>query len=651
VETDNRATTRRRNWMDVLICAALIGVTLILYAQAANFDYLNIDDDLYVTANTHVQEGLSWHGIAWAFKTFFNANWHPLTWLSYMLDMQMFGMNPGPQHVHNAILHAINAVLLFTVLRQLTLRPWPSAAAAALFAVHPLRVESVAWISERKDVLSTSFWLLTTLSYIAYVRRGGRIRSALLPYVLCLLALALGLMAKPMLVTLPFTLLLLDFWPLQRIDSIRRIGWLIVEKIPMFIAVLGSAIISYVAQSLGGATGVRTIPLDDRIANAIVSIGQYLRMFVAPRGLAIFYPHAKMYRDGVIPISSLVLSAAVLVLLSTVAIVQVRRRPWLLVGWLWFLGTLVPVIGLVQVGSQSMADRYTYVPMIGIAIALVWTIGQWLEQIKFGRELAISMSAIVLAAFCAVTWHQLGFWRNTETVMTRAIDVVPNNYLAHYNLGSELAHEGKHPAAIEHFRAALEIKPNFSEAYYNLGVSLFYTGQLEEAIKSRPNFPEAHFSLGNALLSTGRPQEAIEQYQQAIKQRPDYVPAHDNLGVALLQIGQPEQAVKHHLRALQLDPNYSDAHNNLGNTLNHLAKPQEAIEHFRKALELKPDAPEVYINMAISLAKLNQPAEAIAAAEKALTLAGSQGQTGLEGQVETWLSNYRAAQAASRPSQ
>jgi len=635
------------------VCLLLILVTFILFVPIGRFDFVNYDDGDYVTANSHVQAGLSWANVVWAFTTGHASNWHPLTWVSHILDWQLFGNRPGPQHLVSAAFHAINAGLLFIGLRRLTGAHWRSALVAAWFALHPLRVESVAWISERKDVLSGLFFFLTLLAYYQYVTQSSLIQAKLnrkwLWYFLALTWFALGLMSKPMLVTVPFILSLLDYWPLERFrvdgPGMKLFGRLVLEKTPFFLLAAVSSVITFEVQRHGGAVSA-SLTLPERIANAFVSYVRYIAKTFWPKKLSVLYPH-----PGHWPGWQVGASALFLVAVCAFVVWEARRRRYLAVGWFWFIGSLVPVIGLIQVGIQSMADRYTYIPSVGLFIAVAWGIEEAVRDWPVVRK-ATAIAAIVSVLACAgLTTHQLGFWRDSEALFTRAIDVTSDNYLAYNNLGFYLSGKGKLAAAKEFYKKSIAINPQYADALNNLGFALAGERNFGEAIpyyvaalRSNPNQAEIHNNFGNALSELGKLDEAIEQYRTALRLQPDHADAHNNLGIALAMQGKLAEAVEHFQAAIRAKPNYASAHSNLGNALaaNHQipqaileyeeslrlnpndpqahnnlgnvllqqGKTQEAIEQYTSALKLKGDNPEAHFNIGVALASIGKRVEA-----------------------------------------
>ena len=526
----------------------LVILTLVAYSHVFKSGFLVFDDDDYVTENSHIRS-LTWQSVAWAFNIGYTSNWHPLTWLSHIVDYRLFGLNPAGHHAINLILHILNSLLVLLVLRRMTSRLgstqarslWKSAFVAALFAVHPLHVESVAWVAERKDVLSTLFWLLTMGAYVLYAEKPGLKR-----YLPVVFLYALGLMAKPMLVTLPLVLLLLDYWPLGRIRQGLGLMW---EKLPLLLLAAGSSALTIVAQNKGEAIqSLDTLPLADRIANAPISYVRYIEKMFWPTGLAVYYPHPHQSL-----LSWKVVGSALLLLGLTVSILMMtRKRPYLGMGWLWYLITLVPVIGILQVGLQAMADRYTYVPLIGLFIAVVWLIPDSIIENKRWGKTGRAVACMVVAVLAVATWVQVGYWQDSETLFRHATDVTEGNYMAHMNLGLVLSSQGRAEEAIEHYREAIAIQPKWSAGgHYNIAVDLWDLGDLKgaiaefrETIRFDPKFAEAHCNLGLALKEQNKTDGAINEYREAIRLKPDMSEAYNNLAVALYFKGQYAEAWK-----------------------------------------------------------------------------------------------------------
>jgi tetratricopeptide (TPR) repeat protein len=557
-----------------MVSLFLILITLAAYWHVSNHDFVNYDDTKYVTKNSTVQAGITWEGIVWAFTTTHTGNWHPLAWLSHMLDCELYGLNPSGHHLTSVLLHIVNSLLLFFVLRLMTGALWQCAFVAALFAVHPLHVESVAWVSERKDLLSTFFWILTLWAYTSYVNSPGSLR-----YSLTIVLFALGLMAKPMVVTLPFVLLLMDFWPLCRFDiscfdhsvyvniggtprssnSKLRISYLVSEKLPLFgLAAASSVTTFFVQQSGSNILALSSLPFGTRIANAVVAYASYVGKTIWPLNLAVFYPHPEMVR-----LLQLVLCLFLLLGGSFLMIRCWRARPHFTVGWLWYLGTLVPVIGLVQVGDQSMADRYTYIPLIGLFIIFAWGLFGLGVRHRRGKVLASIVAGVLVVILGICTSLQVRHWQDSFTLFGRTLAVTRDNYLAHFAMGSAFASEGKFEPAITHYSLALQIKPDYATAHFNMGYVLYRQGKIRKAIdhyskaiEIAPNLARAHYNLGVAFYKLRMLNEAISHYSQALEIMPDNAAAHHNIGVALAAQGRFEEARAHYLEALRIKPDF-----------------------------------------------------------------------------------------------
>ena len=620
----------------------LIAACLCVFGGVARNGFVNFDDGWYVTQNPHVRSGLTFESTAWAFKTMSVTNWHPLTWLSHMLDYQLFGLNPTGHHLNNLFLHIANALLLFLLLRNTTGRLWESAAVAALFALHPLRVESVAWISERKDVLSGFFGMLTMLAYVHYVRRQSLAR-----YALTLLLFSLGLMAKPMLVTLPFVLLLLDFWPLHRFKipeirarasestfffpegSSQRIGALAIEKVPFLLLSAASSVVTYIAQSTGGAvSSFEAIPLKTRIANAFVSTWQYLEKTFWPQNLAVFYPHP----GSKLPLWEVVFAGLFLLAVSVLVLFQARRRPFLLTGWLWFLGMLVPVLGILQVGGQALADRYTYLPSIGIFIMIAW-IPQSLPWRVFHREFLLASGfTVILLSLSSITWLQIGYWKDTETLFQRTAAVTVNNYLAHCLMGDALASQNQLTRAVTEYEKALAIFPRYAEAHHQLGMVLAKQGCLkeavahyEEALRAKPKYALAHVSIAGVMAEQGNLDEAISHYLEALYLEPDSGAVYNGLGVVMANMQRLDESIYYLFKAVELCPDCPEGHANLGRVLTLQGDFQAAFEHLFKAIELQPSSAETHNNLALAYLQLGALDEALYHVASALHLRNDYG--------------------------
>jgi Flp pilus assembly protein TadD len=594
---------------------------LAAFLPAVDNHFVGYDDPLYVTANAVVQRGFTWDGTVWAFSNTEAANWHPLTWLSHLLDCQLYGLNPAGHHLTSLLLHALNILLAFVVLRRMTGATWRSFFVAALFGLHPLRVESVTWVAERKDVLSTTFWLLTLWAYAAYVgARDMRPARRGVFFLLALLAFAGGLMSKPMLVTLPFTLLLLDYWPLQRLKNTGLVT-LIFEKLPFLLLATAASVVTFLVQRQAGAMDAM-IPFNHRLSNAFISVLRYVGKVFWPVDLAFFYPLPQSWPPGAVA-----LAVVTLVGVSLLVVTLHRRAPFLATGWFWFVGTLVPVLGLVQVGQQSMADRYTYIPTLGIFVALVWG----LHQCVAGRNLparSASFTAVVAVLLCgALTRQQTRHWQDTEHLARHALAVTRDNYVAHDMLGDALAKQGHFAEALREHREALRIQPNNADVHNNLAVALQKTGQRDEALehyqlalKLRPRFPEAHYNLGTALEQAGRLPEAIDSYSRALAQRPNHIDARFNLATVLLHLERFDEAIVQFQLVLKLDPNSPDTFTNLGVTYDRQGKLDEAVRCYQRVIELKPDDAKTYFNLGVALQRKGMIGNATRCFEEAIRL-------------------------------
>jgi len=590
-----------------LIALGLSLLVLAVYGQTGNHAFITLDDAEYVYRNPHVRDGLSMEGVRWAFTTFHAANWHPLTWLSHMTDVELFGLDAGWHHLVNMALHLANAVLLFLVLWRMTSGLWQSALVAVLFAVHPLHVESVAWVAERKDVLSTLFWLLTMGAYLDYVRRPGVAR-----YLLVAVLFALGLMCKPMLVTLPFSLLLLDWWPLGRLSR-PVVARRVLEKAPLLALSAVSCVITYMAQGSGKAiTTIKHVPFGVRVSNALVSYVAYLWRTVWPASLSVFYPHPASVRAG-IPAWEVAGAALLLAGLSFLAFRERHRRPYLAVGGLWYLGTLVPVIGLVQVGGAALADRYTYVPLIGVFIAAAWGVPDLLSG-RSWRRLALTVAGgATVAALTAAAYVQAGYWRDSVTLFSRSLAVTERNWMARTNLGIAYDELGRTREAVRQYREALRIDPEYAEAWYDLGISTEKLGDPKEAIgyyrealRLDPEFAEAWYNLGVSTEKTGLQREAMEYYRNAVRSDPEFAKAWYNLGLGHARMGEVEEAVGFFREAVRNDPKYAEAWHNLGVAHVKLGRPGEAVGYFGEAVRIAPDFANAWYGMGLAYAGLGR---------------------------------------------
>ncbi len=575
-----------------LALALLVALTLVAFWPLLGHEFDEYDDVKYVTRNRHVQEGLTPESVAWAFTTFEASNWHPVTWMSHMLDWQLFGPNPHGHHAVSLLLHLANVGLLFLALEIATRETWRSAAVAALFAVHPLHVESVAWVAERKDLLSTLFWLLAIL---AYLKRARAPRPGSLWPVAAFMAL--GLMAKPMLVTLPFTLLLLDTWPLGRLASRSDLRPLVREKIALFALSVASCVVTLVAQRRAIGS-FEHFPLASRIGNALVSYVAYLGKTLWPIDLAVFYP----YPSGSIPAWKSAGAALILIIVTTLAVRVRRRHPYVLTGWLWYVVTLIPVIGIVQVGRQAMADRYTYVPLIGVFVIAVWGAAELLPA-----RWAALPAAVALLALVVTTRISLRPWHDAVALFHHAVEVAESG-IARTNLGEALLNRGRSGEAEEQFRAALRLDPSIHEAENSLGLILERAGRNDEAmthyetaVRLSPVYATAHRNFGRLLGRVNRLDEAIEQDKAALALNPNDAESHANLALALASKGRPAEAIPHYEAALAATPDSPELHNNLGSALSRVGRNDEALRHFAEAVRLRPGYGTAHFNLAAAM--------------------------------------------------
>lgn len=623
----------------LIICLVLIVTTCAVYRQVFEHDFVNFDDNIYISSNRHVQEGFTVDSIAWAFTQRDISYWQPMTWLSLMLDCKIYGLSPGGFHLTNVLLHVLSSVLLFLVLNRMTGSLWRSGLVASLFALHPLNVESVAWAVERKNVLSAFFWMLTLLAYGRYAERSNLRR-----YLLVLLCFTLGLMAKSTLVTLPFVLLLLDYWPLGRfhLQQSRRhfealppvliqptshrfpVYRLVLEKIPLFsLSAVSIFLCLWSAQRPGFVISIETRPLSLRIANALVSYVSYIGKMILPNDLAVFYPLPET-----VPWPQAAAAALVIVLVSSVALGLVRLRPYIFVGWFWYLGTLVPVIGLVQAGLwPAMADRFVYLPLIGLFVTITWGVHDLLAESRYRLAMMTVAAGIVLSALTVRTWTQLHHWKNSEALFEHTLKVTSRNYLAHHNLGVALAERGKKEEAISHYTRAIKFHPAYWQAHNNLATALAEQGKFEEAtehyqkaLQIKPNDAGIHNNFATFLAQQGKTYQAIVHYSRALEIRPDFAEVYSNLGNVFKQQGKMDKAIAHYLKALEIKPHHAEAHNNLGVLLANRGRFKKAISHYSAALRLNPDSAEIHNNLAVALVELGKIEAAIPHYAKALDL-------------------------------
>ena len=614
---------------DVLICLFLVIATLIAYWQVRNHNFLSFDDHLYILHNQHVNNGLSLKSISWAFSFTDIAYWHPLTWLSHMLDCQLYGLNSSMHHTTSLIFHIINCLLLFLVFKGTTGAVWKSAFIAALFALHPINVESVAWVAERKNVLSTLFWMLTLLTYCYYSLQPGFYR-----YFLTLFCFLLGILAKPMLVTLPFVLLLFDYWPLERLryssttntDRYKKASLLhlILEKLPFFLLAGASIYISSLSvQHHGIVVSTESVSMKLRVANALVSYVKYIEKMIWPKNLAVFYPF-----PDTVPLWQ-ILGAALFLVCVSILVFRARAKPYLVVGWLWYIGTLVPAIGLIQAGLwPSIADRFAYVPLIGLFVVIAWGVPDLVARWRYKKIVLATTATVLLLIFTAASRSQNRYWANNIALFKHSLDVTNDNDVAHQKLGEALAAQGKTDEAIRHYYEALRIKPDLVAAHLNLGVALREEGKINEALKhfsmalrAEPDCAEAYYELGVTLEKQGNFDAAVRHYSEALRIKQEFVKGHNNLGNAMARQGNFESAVYHYNEALKINPNYAGAHYNLGMIYANKGEVEEAIFYFKKTLEVSPNMPAALYNLSWIAAttkddKFRNGKEAVELAEK-----------------------------------
>jgi len=624
----------RSHNLKLIVSLFLIIITLAVFWQVRNHEFVNFDDDDYITTNRYVQAGWTWEGVSWAFTSKFHGHWHPVTWLSHMTDCQLFGLNPAGHHLTSLFLHIANVLLLFLILERMTGALFRSALVAALFAIHPLHVEPVAWIADRKDVLSTSFWMLAMWAYVRYAERPGFGR-----YILILVAFILGLMAKPMVVTLPLVFLLMDYWPLRRFQfgqnhnslkpryqsaSLRR---LVGEKV-LFLVVTGAFVIltvlarhSFFLYSKNimkyGASQrpflSSLMPEGHNLIHAPVSYITYIGKLLWPFNLAAPYP-----KPGMPVIWQVGAAGLLLICISFLVFWKGRRSPFLPVGWLWYLLTLLPVIGVVKAAPYMLADRYTYLPLIGLFIMIAWGVPDLVAGWRYRRLVLGISTAMLVLGFTVSSWLQVRHWKNGLTLFEHVVNVTTDNWLAHNNLGTALEAKGRFDEAITHYSEAVRINPNLVHIHNNLGAVLDRQGRFDEAIshfseavRIKPDYAEAHNNLGVVLTKQGKLEEAIGHYLKALVIKPDHAEAHNNLGLAYIGQGRVEEAFGHFSDAIQIKPHYAEAHFNLGVALAKQGKVWWAIRHFSEAVRIKPDYAGAHFNLGVALAQQGRLDEAI----------------------------------------
>lgn len=594
------ATPQR--WLVACPCILLAIGVAIVFAQTGHYKFVNLDDNIGVYDNPEVTAGLTGHGLRWAFNNQLNETFGPITWISHQAVWQVFGDSAGRHHLVNVVLHAATVVLLFLVLRKMTGRLWPSLLATTIWAIHPLRVESVAWVIERKDVLSGLFFMATLWAYADYTQRQSR-HGRLLVYMGLMFVFALGLLSKPALVTLPCVMLLLDYWPLGRVLAASPLSntqrpWLsdvlrvVVEKFPLLALSAGCCAATFWAERVADypARGAWW-----RIGNGLIGYVVYLRQFFWPTDLALLYPR----RPDFLPARQVLGTAAILLTITAVAVLLRRKCPYLLVGWLWYLGMLLPAVGFVAFGNEAPADRFTYLPQIGLCIALVWTVTDWCGSLVGRRALCAVGAAAAILVLAGCAWRQTHYWRNSETIWQRTLACIPDSREAHIMLGHDLAMRGETQKAIEHFKKAVEIGPDdqqAAQAYKALGVAERSLGNLDLAIEyykkasvvENPFYAEAKNNLGDTLLMIGQPYEALKHLEDALRVRPDFAAAHYNMGVALHTLQHYPRAIDEYREAIRLMPDYANAHYNLAQALYFSGHRDEAIAHCREALRINP---------------------------------------------------------------
>jgi len=615
-----------RRWLAVGVCICVAVLTWVVFGQTLRHDFINYDDPRYVYENTEITSGLSIGGIAWAFSHIHSMNWHPLTTISHMFDCQLHGLKAGWHHFTNVLLHSVAAILLFFALRQMTGALWRSAFVAAVFAIHPLRVESVAWIAERKDVLSGVFFMLTLLAYVHYVRAPSIGR-----YLAVAVAFALGLMSKPMLVTLPFVLLLLDYWPLGRIRGQKldvsgheNLVMLVVEKIPLVGLSALSSVVTFLAQR--GVVGwTEQLPVLARINNAVVTYVVYMGQMLWPVKLAVFYPHP----ENRLPLSDVILALAILIAATAAAFVLRKKGPYLVTGWLWYLGMLVPVIGLVQVGWQGHADRYTYLPQIGLYVLLTWTVADLTARWRRQREILSASAAVIISILSWRAWIQSSYWRDSETLFTHALAVTSNNDVAENNLGIVFLRNGNLDEAISLLQAAVDLRPENSPAHEN---------------------------LAKALLQKGQVADALVHYRKLLELQPDNIEVHNIVGTVLIQQGQAREAIEEWQKVLAIQPDNGNAMSNLAWVF--ATSPDDSLRDGPQAVQLAEQAlrisgariPIIFRTLAAAYAENGQFSEAIETARRGIDLANSQGNSGLATELQGNIALYQAGRPLRDPS-
>jgi tetratricopeptide (TPR) repeat protein len=628
------------------ICLALTLAIVAVYCQVGNYDFVNYDDGEYVYTNLNIQKGFTCDAFKWAFTTNYAANWHPLTWLSHILDWQLYGSKAGGHHITNLIFHIANALLLFIVLRQMTSALWPSAFVAALFALHPLHVESVAWVSERKDVLSTFFWMLTMWAYLRYVNKPGISR-----YLWTAFFLALGLMSKPMLVTLPFVLLLLDYWPLERFGKLKFYR-LILEKIPLFFLTVISSVVTFLVQKNWGAVSQLTdLNFTVRLGNVFISYVKYIEKMFWPAGLVYFYPHPGRNISILYPIIS-----AGLMLAATILVIRyAKNHRYLLTGWFWYIGTLVPVVGIIQVGDQAMAERYSYMTLTGLFIIIAWGVSEMLVNWRYRKFILTASSFVILLILAVCSNIQSRYWKDSMTLYTHALKVSKNNYKAHFNMAVTLRDMDRYDEAAVEFQKCLQLKPDSPLAINGLGIIFGRQGKFAQAgeyftkaLNINPNLEEALINFGYVLTNQGKLDDAAVKFEESLRINPKSALAHHHLGQILAQMGRIDEAVAHFEKTVHLKPDWVEPMNELAWILAssdkaEIRNPEKAVKLAQRVCELTDyKRPEFLDTLAVAYAAAGDFGKAMEITEKALELCQSSDQETLKKELESRRALYKA---------
>ncbi|MEN6387252.1 MAG: tetratricopeptide repeat protein [Phycisphaerales bacterium] len=609
----------KQNKKTLLIYVVLAAAIIAVYWPVYKYDFVKYDDDVYVTNNKNIQTGLNWQIIKWAFTSGYASNWHPLTWLSHTLDYQLYGEWAGGHHITNVLFHIANTLLLFYFLKKATNYLWPALFVAAAFALHPLHVESVAWIAERKDVLSALFWILTMIAYVQYVKNIGQTHGSAPTklYSASLVLFALGLMSKPMLVTMPFVLLLLDYWPLERKFSKR----VVIEKIPFFIFSILSSVVTFIVQQKSGAiTAIEHHGLASRAGNIIVSYAEYIFKTIWPAKLAVLYQYPV---DG-LPLYRIIISAIILCAITFAVLLFAKRYKFILFGWLWYLGTLVPVIGFIQIGAHSMADRYTYIPLIGIFITIFFGAKELFpkrQKFLFAAAVGILIASSVTAAI------QVRYWKDSLTLFEHTIRVTEKHFIIMTNYAACLNDAGRYEESIIYTQKLIKMKPDSAENHNCLGNSLMHLGRIDEAIdqfqlatKCKPIFPQAWYNLGVAVSKLNNFEKAALLFEKAIEQKSDYLEAYVNLAISYNQMQRFDKTIEVCSKALAIDPANVYLHGHLAMALSAVGRNDEAIKEIRYVLSVRPDDSQMYRNLGILLSQKGLKSQAIEAYRKALQI-------------------------------